>query len=694
MEGIAAQTWSLLSAEDVLLAATGRGVVQVDSQGTHRLQERSAWSLLRRRARPGQVLVGLSDGLTTLIWEPFLQLWAPSPGVLAVPGTVRRMAEDADGSVWLTLWPSGVARLVFGSDADADEDPDVHNFPAERAGLPSGLTVVHRVAGRVVFGTRRGVLRFDPRGHRFVPFAPAWAPHAVGARDISTLAEDDTGNLWVSAGTAAQPEIGVAQRQPGGGYVYSSATTRGVPLAYSILPEGQGDGGVVWFGGPNGLVRLRGDPADADGVGFGALVRGVWRLDEDQPLFGGHPPNAPPGPWPAPPRLRLGPLHTSGLRFTFAAPCYDAPSETVYQTLLEGFDERWSTFGGQDSREYTNLPEGRYRFRVRARDAAGVPGREGSLRFEVLPPWYRSGWALLGYVQGGLLVVLLLAGWGTRRLRRGNQALRVTLRERTRKLREQQLELRRRAAKLQESAQENQRLRSGALPPRVAARLLKGEAFPADDFAHVAVAVARCAALRARSQPAQERAPGPAPAGDAGESLPTAPAVEREPPLGASCPDAPTLRGRAERLQSLLSEVAAAHDLVSLGLQGGSFRLAAGVPDAHPRPVAALLAGLRDLGARLHRTGLLDDPGAPALTAGLAYGPAGAGVVGKVPLRYDVWGPASEDAWTLAAQAPPGAALLSELAFARLGRQQPGERHELSGELVGDNDKQGWVVRL
>ena len=443
VEGIAAQAWALLSAQEVLLAATGGGAVQIDSLGTHRLDDQPAWSLLRSGARPDQILVGLSAGVTRLQWDPLLLLWAPRGEAIPTPGTVRRMVEDDRGALWLSLSPSGVARVTLQA-SDPWGSGSVELFPADRAGLPSGLALAHRVAGQTVFATRRGLLRFDAAAHRFVPFGPARGPSAVGERDITTLAEDAQGDLWISAGTTARPELGLARRQPGGGYVWNAKATAGVPLAYSILPEGRQDGAVVWFGGPDGLVRLAHDGQPAGGAGgFGTLVRGAWRLGEAEPLFGGHPPERVVGPWPAAARLRLPPLDASGLRFTFAAPRYDAPGATQYQTLLEGFDERWSALSPQGTREYTNLPQGRYRLRVRARDGAGVLGREGSLTFDVLAPWYRRWWAWLAYVQVLLLAGALLAAFGTRRLRRGNAALRATLRERTRKLREQQLELRR-----------------------------------------------------------------------------------------------------------------------------------------------------------------------------------------------------------------------------------------------------------
>ncbi|MCB9087613.1 MAG: hypothetical protein H6628_04820 [Calditrichae bacterium] len=58
----------------------------------------------------------------------------------------------------------------------------------------------------------------------------------------------------------------------------------------------------------------------------------------------------------------------NALRFEFAAPSYDDPAANRYQYYLEGFDNNWSAWTRETQKDYTNLPEGQYRFRLRARN--------------------------------------------------------------------------------------------------------------------------------------------------------------------------------------------------------------------------------------------------------------------------------------------------------------------------------------
>src|SRR4029078_10433498 len=97
----------------------------------------------------------------------------------------------------------------------------------------------------------------------------------------------------------------------------------------------------------------------------------------------------------------------NALRFEFALPSYLDESATEYQTRLDGFDTDWSAWTHAPQREYTNLSNGAYNFRVHARGISGVVGDEATYSFSVLPPWYRTWWAYAGSVA---LFALVIAG--------------------------------------------------------------------------------------------------------------------------------------------------------------------------------------------------------------------------------------------------------------------------------------------
>jgi len=101
------------------------------------------------------------------------------------------------------------------------------------------------------------------------------------------------------------------------------------------------------------------------------------------------------------------PYDRNAVRFEFATGIHGNTGEARYQYLLEGFDDGWSNWSTECRKDYTNLPPGGYRFRVRSVDAIGRIGNEAAYDFVVRPPWYRTAWAYGAY---GLAAILFLVG--------------------------------------------------------------------------------------------------------------------------------------------------------------------------------------------------------------------------------------------------------------------------------------------
>jgi signal transduction histidine kinase len=102
--------------------------------------------------------------------------------------------------------------------------------------------------------------------------------------------------------------------------------------------------------------------------------------------------------------------------------------------MLEGFDRGWTEAGTRRTAYYTNIPPGRYTFRVQAANNDGLWNAEGAaLAFELRPRFYQTLWfyALLLALAVGMVVLLLRL-----RLRRAEGEFRAVLGERNRIARE------------------------------------------------------------------------------------------------------------------------------------------------------------------------------------------------------------------------------------------------------------------
>ncbi len=160
-------------------------------------------------------------------------------------------------------------------------------------------------------------------------------------------------------------------------------------LSGALYAEGSGESEILWIGSQEDkLYRFYPELAIKEKrPSYKALIRAIYTNGQKAPLD-------------------LGdlPFSENNLVFEVAYPVFGNESKTMFSYWLEGQDKTWSEFVPDFKKEYTNLREGNYTFRVRAMDASGQISEEGILEFKISPPWYRTLWA-----YGFYLLSLVLA---------------------------------------------------------------------------------------------------------------------------------------------------------------------------------------------------------------------------------------------------------------------------------------------
>tara|TARA_R110000868_G_scaffold254_4_gene2290 strand:+ start:3013 stop:5892 length:2880 start_codon:yes stop_codon:yes gene_type:complete len=91
------------------------------------------------------------------------------------------------------------------------------------------------------------------------------------------------------------------------------------------------------------------------------------------------------------------PYTSNNIGFTFSSPTFENIENVVYAYQLEPFDSLWSNWSRTTVKEYTNLPEGDYKMRVKVQNSFGIQSNEAIFSFSVSPPWYRHYLAYIGY---------------------------------------------------------------------------------------------------------------------------------------------------------------------------------------------------------------------------------------------------------------------------------------------------------
>jgi adenylate cyclase len=82
------------------------------------------------------------------------------------------------------------------------------------------------------------------------------------------------------------------------------------------------------------------------------------------------------------------------------------PSDSAqYQFYLEGFDKDWSRWKNISFKEYTNLPAGKYQFKIRYIISGNNAGQLSLASLRVLPLWYFSKLAIIIYLLAALIII-------------------------------------------------------------------------------------------------------------------------------------------------------------------------------------------------------------------------------------------------------------------------------------------------
>jgi serine phosphatase RsbU (regulator of sigma subunit) len=398
LAGITAQCWSLLAVGKTLLAATNDGVYQIAGERAIFVKASVgdsffSMSLHRSKQDSNRVYVGLRDGLASLRYDPMASKWIDEGRIPGIHEPIWSIVEGADGKLWLGTEAQGVLRVTFSDENFRDEKLRVERFGLLQ-GLPRGWVGVNAMRAQTIFTSDEGLFRFDLKTKTFFPDSTYGNMFADGSRDVEVVTEDHQGNIWLGSEEAA--EIHRALRQPDGSFVLEKGAFLQLARTaiWAIYPENDaadhGAGSMVWFGGPEGLMCYDDRMRKNDAEDYPALIRRMI-VGEDSVIFGGAFHES---------QKRVIPnlaYRHNALSFECAAPSFDDESANQFQYFLEGFDQGWSAWTKVAKKDYTNLSEGEYRFRVRAKNVYQHESREAVYAFKILPPWYRTSWAYLFY---------------------------------------------------------------------------------------------------------------------------------------------------------------------------------------------------------------------------------------------------------------------------------------------------------
>jgi signal transduction histidine kinase/ligand-binding sensor domain-containing protein len=429
--------------------------------------------------RDGTIWVGtLGGGLAHFDGHRFLAL-TTKDGLSS--NSIDALAEDLDGDLWVGTH-AGLNRLrggeVIGTWTKAQGLPDdnVRALYQDHTGMiwvatSRGLATFRHGVLQPTAGLHRGtaepILAFgEDRMHTLRAVPQKDSPLL---RQADSLYRDHDGLLWVGT-------LGEGLRLIDGEKIFSFSVFDGLfdDVIYGIAED---DNGRLWMACSKGIFSV--SRADLREFAAGGIDRFV--STPYSPLDGLRTIECQPGVQPVVTRTRDGRLWFSTIRgllvldparlerrfmapavaiedvivdgarrraadvgalvagrnnveFGYTGVTFIAPTRVTFRYMLEGFNPAWVDAGSRRQAFYSNLPPGRFRFRVAACSPDGACGEAPhAVAFTIEPRYYQRAWF---FPACGLL--LALGGWTTYqlRIRRLKEEFNLILAERIRIARE------------------------------------------------------------------------------------------------------------------------------------------------------------------------------------------------------------------------------------------------------------------
>ena len=410
------EVWKLQEVNQHLLLALNEGTFSLENNTSVPVAEGTGSWLFEPMSSvmPSEnILVGTYTGLKMLHFANGHFIDAGS--VNGLYESFRFMAIDNDNTIWASHPYRGIYKLHL----SPNHKNFVYQLYNEKNGLPSTLeNYVFKIKNKVVFATSKGIYEYDPLKDSFAP--SPFLSDIFHQMDIRYMKEDHDGDIWFCSGK----KIGVvdfnnpAEKKSYRITYFPELTGQILSGFENIYPYNKEN---IFISSEKGVIHLNYIKYAATKLQIKVLLGQVTAIGKtDSLIYGGYQ-----NPDPGFDQNSTGILHLpnnfNSFHFEYSSPNYGLQKNIEFSYQLKGYDAKWSDWSPKTEKDYTNLPEGKYTFYVKAHDNLGHESKVISYEFYVKPSWYNTMWAYLAYAIAFVMSFYLLFKWQERNLKKQQQ---------------------------------------------------------------------------------------------------------------------------------------------------------------------------------------------------------------------------------------------------------------------------------
>ena len=315
---------------------------------------------------------------------------------------VSDIIEDARGNIWFATYSNGAYRYNPESDEYTHYAYDSNNSDGICHYKITCMFVDSKK--RLWFASEsRGICMFDDKTETFIHY---------GIKDgfvndvIYMILEDDDRNLWLSS------NAGLMRFNPETKNLRLFTRNNGLPSNQFNYKSGYKDkNGRMYFGTVKGMISFH--PSDFNKNEYVPPVaitdfkllndegEEIKYISSKEPVILNY--------------------NQSSFTVSFASLSYVASEMNEYRYKMEGADENWNHILKAREITYSNLPHGKYIFRVKGSNNDGVWNETGDyLQIIIRPPFWLSKWAYVCYTLLIIAFLLYFLSYYKKRIDRKN----------------------------------------------------------------------------------------------------------------------------------------------------------------------------------------------------------------------------------------------------------------------------------
>lgn len=407
-----------------LIAATAEGIYQVNSPTKNAvlITPGTYYFLFKPAKNPDVLIAGAWNGAVVL--ENKQGKWLYKGSITNIEGEIRSIAEDTNGGLWFGDNFDGVYKMTV-----TGTDTIIKKFNNEH-GLSDGSILVKSVYDHskfqkirhLLFAGEMGAFRYFPdKRIPFVQDSTYGLRFADGSWGIHRLNQNMEGDVWMSTYSIKGNifQIGFSDLTKDYQYKWNNTPFMNLPEEiYNSIYHDKNN--ITWLGYRKGLIRydpeikykyaldelplirkviITGDSVVFWGTNWVHITDNIL-LNENQFVSSIRVPTVTQPEYLKP----VFPFRYNSIKFEYAVPNFNSEQNNEYQYYLENFDKKWSKWSGITHISYTNLPSGKYQFKVKARNVYKSESKETTYEFIITPPFYNTIW----FYAGQIMFILLL----------------------------------------------------------------------------------------------------------------------------------------------------------------------------------------------------------------------------------------------------------------------------------------------